>query len=218
MENYFKGNQITRIGGFVLATECPVCGHKGTFHAIGQDITNGQRVFGMRKCPNTKCVAVVYFVASQDGSLVRTFPPQRIPFDKSNIPESIVETFEEVLSCHSNRCFTAAAIMIRRTLEEICENQEAKGENLKKRIKSLGSIIVIPKELLAGMDDLRLLGNDAAHVKAKSFKDISEEEVTVGIEFTKKILEATYQYETLLSRLRSLKSESIAKAGPRAEA
>jgi hypothetical protein len=58
---------------------------------------------------------------------------------------------------------------------------------------------------MAGLDDLRLLGNDAAHVEAKVFEEIGENEIQVSIEFTIEILKAVYQYEGLLNKLRGLR-------------
>lgn len=95
--------------------------------------------------------------------------------------------------------------MIRKTLEEICLDREAKGKNLKDRIADLGTKILIPRELLDGIDDLRLLGNDAAHIENKTFSEVGKEEIEVSIEFVKEILKAVYQYESLLGRLRKLK-------------
>ena len=55
------------------------------------------------------------------------------------------------------------------------------------------------------MDDLRLLGNDAAHFEAQTYNEIGKEEIEVSIDFVKEILKAVYQYESLLSKLRNLK-------------
>jgi hypothetical protein len=66
---------------------------------------------------------------------------------------------------------------------------------------------MIPIELINGMDDLRLLGNDAAHIENKTFEEIGNDEIEISIEFTKEILKATYQYEHLLQRLKSLKTK-----------
>jgi len=63
----------------------------------------------------------------------------------------------------------------------------------------------MPQELLDGLDDLRLLGNDAAHVEAKTYQQVGKEEVEVSLEFTKEVLKAVYQYSALLDRLRNLK-------------
>lgn len=93
-------------------------------------------------------------------------------------------------------------------MEEICEDKKATGNNLKARIKSLGSQIVIPQELLDGLDDLRLLGNDAAHIEAKVFGSIGKPELDVAIKFTKEIIKAVYQYAALLKELKALRSQS----------
>ena len=95
--------------------------------------------------------------------------------------------------------------MVRKTLEELCSDRSATGKNLKDRIRDLGKKIVLPNELLEGLDDLRLLGNDAAHIESQEFNKIGQDEIEIGIEFAKEVLKATYQYSALLSRLRSLK-------------
>lgn len=95
--------------------------------------------------------------------------------------------------------------MVRKTLEELCHAQGATGGNLKERIRTLGSKIVLPQDLLDGLDDLRLLGNDAAHIESQEFNTVGKEEVEIGIEFAKEILKAAYQYSNLLAKLRSLK-------------
>ncbi len=95
--------------------------------------------------------------------------------------------------------------MIRKALEELCRERQAQGKDLKERIRDLGSKIVLPKELSEGLDDLRLLGNDAAHIESREYDKVGKDEVEVGIEFAKEVLKATYQYSALLNRLRALK-------------
>jgi len=57
------------------------------------------------------------------------------------------------------------------------------------------------------MDDLRLLGNDAAHIEARTFNDIGKDEIEISLEFTKEILKAVYQYESLLQKMKKLKEK-----------
>jgi hypothetical protein len=121
------------------------------------------------------------------------------------VPQSITSSLEEAITCQANQCFIATAIMIRKTLENLCSEQKATGSNLKERIKSLGSKVVLPPDLLNGLDDLRLLGNDAAHIESQAYNKVSQDEVEVGIEFTKEVLKAIYQYSALLAKLKNLK-------------
>jgi len=139
------------------------------------------------------------------GKVVESFPAETIDFDATNIPAAIQGAFEEAIKCHAQACFVASAIMVRKTLEELCRDRNAAGPNLKERIKALGAKVVLPQELLDGLDDLRLLGNDAAHIESQEYAKIGQEEVEVGIEFTKEVLKAVYQLSSLLGRLRALK-------------
>lgn len=95
--------------------------------------------------------------------------------------------------------------MIRRTLEELCQDKNATGSTLKERISALQSAVILPPDLFAALDDLRLLGNDAAHVEAKTYDSVGLAEIEAGIELTKEVLKAVYQLGDLLSRLRALK-------------
>jgi len=166
-------------------------------------VDNGFRV-GERRCPNVNCKTML-FVVWQHNQIARSYPALRIDFDKTNIPVPVVLALEEAITCHANECFIAAAIMVRKTLEELCRERGAHGKDLKERIRDLGAKIVLPKELLDGLDDLRLLGNDAAHIESREYDQVGKEEVEIGIEFTKEVLKATYQYSALLTRLRGLK-------------
>lgn len=175
---------------------------------LGQNdyAVGNQYVCGQRRCPNPACYGHLFVVFHQN-QLVKAYPSIRLDFDPEDIPLNVLKTFEEAISCHAQGCFVAAAIMVRRTLEEVCAERQATGKDLKARINDLRSKIVIPGELLDAMDELRILGNDAAHIEAKDYDAISDTEVTVAIQFTKEILKSLYQYSSLLGKLRSLKRQ-----------
>ena len=59
--------------------------------------------------------------------------------------------------------------------------------------------------MLDGIDNLRLLGNDAAHIELKNFDGIGPEEVEVGILLSKELLKIVYQSSMLADRLKALK-------------
>jgi hypothetical protein len=97
--------------------------------------------------------------------------------------------------------------MVRKTLDLLCTAHKASGGNLKEKLKGLGSVVVLLPDLLTGLDDIRLLGNDAAHIESHAYSKVSQEEIEVVIEFTKEVLKAIYQYSALLARLRGLKKK-----------
>ena len=203
---------------FTVSIRCPLCRHKGTFEKTQQhDLQTSHFIrvkpnvvqtiiFGQRRCPDPQCRAHIFFVAVND-KIAATYPAETIDFDSSNLPKTVVGAFEEAIICHASNCYIASAIMVRKTLEELCRDRNAQGDNLKKRITALGSKVVLPQELLEGIDDLRLLGNDAAHIESQTYSQIGKEELEVGIEFTKEVLKAVYQYSALLDKLRGLKKK-----------
>jgi hypothetical protein len=196
---------------------CPHCMHMGSFtKALTHDLLishievrgnapyhRGHSVTGIRICPNPDCHGVILMVSDNSGETI-ALPGEVLDFDPSDIPPSIAGSFEEAIKCHSAQCYKAAALMVRRVLEELCEDRGAVGDNLKERISALSKIIVIPHELIQGADRLRLLGNDAAHIEAKTYQAVGEPEVRISIDLTKELLKASYQYKGILARLAAL--------------
>jgi hypothetical protein len=199
--------------GTVVSARCPACKQQGTFDSFTNifdlQIHPNSAIMGQRRCPNPNCQEHLFFV-HQSGKLVVSYPAELIDFDPVNLPPAVLNAFEEAITCHANRCFIAGAIMVRKTLEELCLDRKAEGKNLKERIQALSAKVVLPTELLDGVDDLRLLGNDAVHIESQEFNKVGQEEVEVGIEFAREVLKAVYQYSALLSRLRGLKKAPTA--------
>ena len=195
---------------------CPICLKEGTLDQRGVDLQVGiqnrgwsgsQPVTGERVCPNPDCGALIYLIYIYNSAeVLSSYPAERIDFDASQLPERVQEPLEEAIECHAQECYPASAVMVRRTLEMVCEDQGASGKNLYDRIESLGKTIVLPKGMIDALHNLRLLGNDAVHVEAKVFAEVGRQEVEVAINVVKTILQATYQMDSLLSELESLKS------------
>jgi hypothetical protein len=160
-----------------VSLRCPACRQQGTFEPLVEhDVHNSIYILGQRRCPNTACRAHSFFV-KKGNTVVASYPAQRIDFDTTSIPTQVVSAMNEAITCHSTESYTAAAIMVRKTLEELCRERGANGNNLKERLKALQTKVILPKELIDGLDDLRLLGNDAAHIDSQEFNQVGKEEV-----------------------------------------
>ncbi|MDR9783845.1 DUF4145 domain-containing protein [Rhizobium redzepovicii] len=217
--NFFVRSDTTPYQFGAINMRCPACRHNGAFSQVNHAVdvawhnpsgqvqgrpTSDQFKAGMRVCPNRDCRALVFYV--EDKAFNRTtFPPEVIDFDASNLPDQILASLEEAIKAHAAGCYRASALMVRRVLEELCEDKAAKGDNLMKRLAALGSTVIIPADLLAAADELRLLGNDAAHIEAKTYDQIGAKECAIAIELAKELLKAVYQYANLVSRLQALK-------------
>ena len=131
----YRINGTQNSSGTRVSTKCPHCGHNGTFESVGNDINENSSnlTFGLRRCPNQNCFGHLFFVYDRNSkNIVLTYPSETIPFNKEGIPERVLNAFEEAVICHSQNCFVASAIMLRKTLEEICLDRNATGKNLYK--------------------------------------------------------------------------------------
>lgn len=200
---------------------CPFCNQKGTFSSLSDarffddapsfdiELAYDAVIISPMVCPNEDCFGLVFvYYSRKEWKVINTHPRQRPPISTENVPQRIADSFNEAVDCYSNNCFIASAIMCRKTLEEICTDKSATGGSLQKRIENLDTKIKIPEELMDGMDELRVLGNNAAH-ELKHFNNIGEKEAEIAIIFTQKIIEAIYQHELLLTKLRSFKKPTI---------
>jgi hypothetical protein len=137
-----------------------------------------------------------------------SYPPELIDFDSTDIPQPIVATLAEALTCHAHACYRAAAMMVRRTLEELCHDRGAQGRDLKARIKDLETKVTLAKDLMDGLDELRVLGNDAAHIESRDYDQIGQKEVELAVRVTKVVLQSVYQQAALVRELKALKTTS----------
>ncbi len=216
----FKGLHGGSVANMLpVSMRCPKCRRDGTFTdsknvndlalPIPWSETSGKKgqlsiKFGHRLCPNPRCKLHV-FVIHDDGRLIDSYPPELIDFDASDIPERVTSAFEEALSCHAHGCYMAAAMLIRKTFEELCADREAIGDSLKDRLESLRSKVALPSHFFKGMHNLRMLGNDAVHVESQSYNQIKCEEIEVAIDVAKEILKSCYQTAGIMNRLDNLK-------------
>jgi Domain of unknown function (DUF4145) len=96
-------------------------------------------------------------------------------------------------------------MLVRRTLEELCGHSSATGNNLKERLTALSKLVVLPVALVEALQDVRLLGNDAAHIEAKTYDDIGKAEVEASIAVARLVLSNLFQTDLVVERLRALK-------------
>jgi len=207
-DGFVRGPRMSQTAGQALKMRCPHCNVVGVFtpehDLVWKPGGSGNHLAaGPRFCTNPECNRLVFFVSRGTG-VVFSAPSETLDFDASGVPSAVSGALVEAIKCHAADCYRASALMVRRTLEELCLDRNADGKDLKKKIEALGDKITIPKELIESLDQLRILGNDAAHIEARVYEQIGREEIEIAIELAKEILKATYQYAGLLAKLRGL--------------
>jgi len=206
-----------------ITINCPHCRQLGVFETFQNNngLVYAKRtpnnypsfIASIRGCPNTDCKAIVLVISRTEtkngrviGNIVTdVLPPQLIDFNLDNLPSACGETLKEAIACHAAGAHRAAAMMVRRLLEEICEHNSAVGKNLHERLESLKKKVILPQELFDAMGELKALGNDAAHIEAKDYDSIGPDEASDSIELVKEILKALYQLKGLIARLQARK-------------
>jgi hypothetical protein len=196
-----------------LVVRCPVCLHQGTLKPF-PGVTDAQidvsdtryHGFGVRHCPNPTCLAII-FVDYAATQVVASWPPEQLDFDGTGLPATVLNAMTEAIACHSVKAYVAAGMMVRKTLEAICADQGGTGSTLQQRLQALRNRVVLPEPLFVAMDELRLLGNDAAHIESRDFDRVGKEEVEAGILLAKEVLKAVYQYQSLIGALAALKKQ-----------
>lgn len=108
------------------------------------------------------------------------------------IPEVLQITLMESIKCYKSESFTATAIMCRRTIEGFCELRNAAENSLDKSIKKLRDTGQINEQLYDWANQLRLVGNEAAHNINAVFSDIDAKDI---LDFTIAILDFTYSFK-----------------------
>jgi hypothetical protein len=192
---------------------CPKCRKHSVFTPfktipdLGIQSDSKGYIAGHRKCPDRECSTYVFFIYYEPENKLVTFPTEFLDFDATDVPQLVVDALQEAIKCFANDCFVAAAIMVRKTLEELCNDHGVKGKNLKEKIQNLKTAVLLPVDLLNGIDDLRLLGNDAAHVESHIFNDVGKPEVEAAIEVTKELIKSLYQYKAIIQKLSTLKKQ-----------
>lgn len=205
--------EMERDPRLTVSLRCPHCSTVGSFQVAGRFLQYTKAIKDksrtraavvnacIRICPNQACHGIVFTV--EHNSERRVLPPELIDFDSHGLPANLLATLKEAISCHAAEAYRAAAMMVRRLLEEICEESGAQGKDLHARLISLKSKITLPEELFDAMGELKALGNDAAHITAKNYTNIGRDESADSIELAKEILKARYQLKNLVDRLRA---------------
>jgi hypothetical protein len=118
-----------------------------------------------------------------------------------DVPPKIGHTFDESVRAASAGCPRASAVMARRTLEAVADEQGATGSTLVARLQSLTSTGKLHPSLAEWVREVRLVGNRGAHFDP--IEDVSPEDAKQLIGFVRELLRHVYELPAELNRRRS---------------
>ncbi|MFG1717880.1 DUF4145 domain-containing protein [Micromonospora chalcea] len=106
-----------------------------------------------------------------------------------HVPEPIRREFEEARACFGSNSYTATVVMVRRTLEGICQDNGIAERNLATALERMERDGLIDKTIATWATQLRLLGNQGAHFTGRP---ISREDASDALTFTEALLDQIY--------------------------
>jgi hypothetical protein len=116
------------------------------------------------------------------------------------IPDKLREILVESIQCYRSKAYTATTIMCRRALEGFCILKDAKEKNLALSIKKLRTEGIINEQLFEWANELRLLGNEAAHNIEIVF---SATDARDTLDFTIAIFDFTYSFKDKFEKFKN---------------
>jgi len=117
--------------------------------------------------------------------------PRRDRIASYTWPEGIRDVYSEAAICYDHKAYTASAVMCRKVLEGMCGEHGYGKAVLSTALSKMRDDGVIENRLFEWADELRLLGNEAAHGIGKKFSKADAGDI---LDFTEAILEYVFTF------------------------
>jgi len=162
--------------------------------------------YSFLKCP--RCSSPFIVLQYDDGPGWSDPSPIYPPLETGvslAIPNSLRSAYNEARACFRAKAYTATAIMCRKTLEGIADENKITAHNLALALKEMKEKGIIENRLYEWADALRISGNEAAHgVDSK----ISSQDANDILEFTHALLEYVFTFQEKFEQFKNRRSLS----------
>jgi Domain of unknown function (DUF4145) len=202
-----------------MLIECHTCNALVKGEEVGHYINENpydfllSQKYTLCKCPQCLSPLLVEEELHLDSGLnetfwdkVKTIYPTKLFHINPVIPEKLQKALLECIQCYKAGANTATAIMCRRTLEGFCKLKGAEEKNLEKSIKKLKDDGSINEQLYEWANQLRLVGNEAAHDIESEFFSLDAKDI---LDFTIAILDFTYSFKDKFDRFKERRIKKV---------
>ncbi len=149
--------------------------------------------YSFLKCP--RCARPFIMLQVDDGpgwdEPIQLYPPVEMDVSRA-IPSALRSAYDEAHACYRAKAYTATAIMCRKTLEGIADENKISARNLAIALKEMRDKGIIENRLYEWADALRISGNEAAHGVNTQ---ISHQDAKDILEFTHALLEYVFTFQ-----------------------
>lgn len=161
---------------------CPKCRcHTNLIYRAGYEghLTSDKYLYyAVEECNNCQQHFLTIRLKNQYGQILKSYPEDLPKTVNSLISDSVKKDFEEALLCQSVGAYRGAAVLARRAVQLICLDKGAKkGEKLRKQIEELFDNNIITQDIKDWADEVRYIGNDAAHPNKEEVNKEDSEDI-----------------------------------------
>ncbi len=149
---------------------------------------------------------IVEGIALPQNEVVRVYPPGETVLE--SVPEIVARPYREAHRACQVKLYDACAVMCRKCVEAVCREYGETSGLLAHRLDRLLKKGVIDNALFEWTKELRLSGNEGAHVDPT--REITESDAKDALEFARAVL--VYAFE-LPQRLQAARQRRISHKG-----
>jgi hypothetical protein len=121
----------------------------------------------------------------------------------TQLPKRLENLYKEIIAAFNNETPILCAIGIRALIEGICFDHEITGRNLEKKIE--GMTVILPKNIVANLHNLRFMGNEAAH----ELNSPPQKELQMAIDICEDLLNYLYELDYKASNLNTARNQRM---------
>jgi len=162
---------------------CPKCRcHTNLIHRAGYrtvPLHGGlYTYYAVEECNNCQQHFLTERSDSQYGEILSIYPNELPKPVNDLVIDSVKKDFEEALLCQSVGAYRGAAVLARRAVQLICLDKGAKKDKkLYEQIKGLFDNNIITQDIKDWADEVRYIGNDAAHPNKEEVNKEDSEDI-----------------------------------------
>lgn len=156
----------------------------------------------LARCPNCQgpILAETEEVAPEQWSDPTIRYPSRGQGADPTWPSVLAARFAEAEACLRARAFNAAAVMCRRTMEQVCMELNATGRTLYEKLGNLHAQGLLEPSLLEWANGLRALGNVGAHAGTE---DVEVQDARDALDFSRAVIDYVFAYKKKFEQFRA---------------
>jgi len=127
--------------------------------------------------------------------------PERLLSDE--VPEPLRQEHAEARACFNAKAYTATVVMVRRTLEGVCSDHGATKKPLYAALEEMRSSGLIEGRFFEWAQELRVLGNDAAHFTGRA---VSGQDAEDALNLAEALMDYMYVFSAQFDKFRMRRS------------